>query len=342
MVVLPLALVALSLADPVLWELWKETFGHHFDTVDELIGYRNFQQNVRFIQEENGKGLSYKLGVNQFTGLRHEDFVAQHMGFRKPTSEDGATPNMGNHTWNGTPLPDAVDWVQQGAVTTVKDQGHCGSCWSFSTTGSIEGAYQIATGKLVSLSEQQFVDCDFGLPFPSLRNMGCHGGQMDLAFHWAKNQALCTEESYSYEAKKDECRSSSCTVGIPQGVVVGHKDVAWLPMWIPSPEINMKSAVAQQPVSVAIEADRPVFQNYASGVLKGLCGSGLDHGVLVVGYGTHPSDGKYWKVKNSWGATWGMEGFVLLERGTGLKKETGECGILKEPSYPIIGTPMIV
>jgi len=172
--------------------------------------------------------------------------------------------------------------------------------------------------------------------------MGCDGGNMDLAFHWAKKQALCTEESYSYEAKKDKCRSNSCTVGIPEGAVVGHKDVAWIPLLIPAFEDNMKSAVAQQPVSVAIEADKPMFQHYASGVLSGECGAGVDHGVLVVGYGTHPSDGEYWKVKNSWGATWGMEGFVLLERGTGLAKTNGECGILKEPTYPIIGTPVVV
>merc|ERR1712193_78841 len=190
-----------------------------------------------------------------------------------------------------------------------------------STTGSLEGAWEIATGNLVSLSEQQFVDCS-----KSFGNMGCNGGLMDNAFKYAEQNAICTEASYPYKAKGGKCQASSCTIGIPKGGVTGFKDVA------PKDLQAMEEAVAQQPVSIAIEADQRVFQMYHSGVLTSTCGTKLDHGVLAVGYGT--LDGPdYWKVKNSWGPSWGAEGYILLEKG---KNSAGECGIKMQPSYPVV------
>merc|ERR1711948_208827 len=173
-----------------------------------------------------------------------------------------------------------VDWTTKGAVTPVKNQGQCGSGWSFSTTGALEGAYEIASGNLVSLSEQQFVDCD-------KVDSGCSGGLMGVS---------------------------------------------------PDSESAMMSAVSQQPVSIAIEADKSVFQLYKSGVLQSSCGSSLDHGVLLVGYGTE--DGTdYWKVKNSWGSSWGDAGYVKLLRGKG---GSGECGLLKQASYPVVSSDALV
>merc|ERR1712093_220969 len=189
--------------------------------------------------------------------------------------------------------------------------------------GSLEGAWEIATGKLVSLSEQQFVDCS-----TSFGNMGCNGGLMDNAFKYAEENAICTEKSYPYKAASGTCKASSCTTGIPKGGVTGFKDVDKEDLKA------MEEAVAQQPVSIAIEADKRIFQMYHSGVLTETCGTKLDHGVLVVGYGT--LDGTdYWKVRNSWGASYGIDGYVLLQRGT--KNAEGECGILSgPPSYPTL------
>merc|ERR1712070_900633 len=301
------------------WEDFKKTFNKVYTSAEDEARRKGiFEMNMQFIEEENAKGHGYSLGVNQFSDLLLKEWSAQYFGIAsKPAQPYGSAPNLGVHKWNGETLPTSVDWTQKGAVTPVKNQGQCGSCWAFSTTGSLEGANFVASGELVSLSEQQFVDCD-------KIDSGCQGGLMDNAFKYAENDAICTEASYPYKGVGGTCAASSCAVGLKQGSVTGYKDVG-------SNEQDLMSAVAQQPVSIAIEADKAIFQQYKSGVLSGMCGASLDHGVLVVGYGIDPTQGDYWKVKNSWGETWGDDGYVLLKRGKG---GTGECGILSQPSFP--------
>merc|ERR1711862_623060 len=180
----------------------------------------------------------------------------------------------------------------------------------------------IATGNLQSISEQQLVDCS-----KNGGNAGCNGGLMDNSFTWDENQAAATESSYPYTARDGSCKSSGLTVAVPKGGVTGFKDI--------SNEAGLLDAVTNNgPVSVAIEADQSSFQGYSGGVLTGNCGTNLDHGVLAVGFGSS-SGTDYWKVKNSWGASWGMDGYVLIERGS------DKCGIADgPPSYPTVsGAP---
>jgi len=223
----------------------------------------------------------------------------------------------------------SVDWVSEGKVTPVKNQGQCGSCWSFSTTGAIESRSAIKTGTLTSLSEQQLVDCD-------TTDNACNGGLMDYGFEYVQSHdGLCSESAYPYKAKKGTCMADSC--GSKYDPVTGHEDVA------KNTQADLESALCQGPVSIAIEADQNAFQLYTSGVLTGDCGAKLDHGVLLVGMGTDPTLGDYWKVKNSWGATWGEEGYIRLCRNCNKNPEgwihktyAGQCGLMKQPSYPVV------
>jgi hypothetical protein len=312
-------LIAGAAADS--FESWKAQFGKVYNGAEEEHARANFEANDKLIAEHNAQGLSYTLGHNQFSDMNIEEFAATYLTLQQPSVKYEGAPKLGTHAWAGEPLADSVDWVSAGAVTKMKDQGGCGSCWAFSTTGSLEGAWQLASGQLAPMSEQQFIDCDHN------GDQGCEGGLMDNAFSWLQSTkaATCSEASYPYKGRAGTCSQTSCSTVIPSGGVTGHKDVQ-------SSEESLMSALMQQPVSIAVEADRATFQMYSSGIMSGACGTNLNHGILAVGYGEDNGQ-KYWKIKNSWGTSWGEAGYGQLLRGKGGK---GECGILSQPSYPVV------
>lgn len=299
-------------------EMEFETFAHHNER------FNIFMDNIDKINRHNAQGLSWEMGVTPFAHLTEEEFKAQIVG--GCTLNERLTTDNEVHL-DTTDVPDSIDWVDQGKVTPVKNQGQCGSCWAFSTTGSVESRSAIATGKLQELSEQELVDCagDEG-------NQGCNGGLMDYGFEYVEQEhGLCSEDSYAYVAKtlKNECSSMRSACGAREDAISSHTDVPT------KSSDQLKAAVAQGPVSIAIEADQSAFQLYKKGILTGRCGSKLDHGVLAVGYGSE-SGQDFWKVKNSWGASWGENGYIRLCRDCNKNRGKGQCGILGQPSYPVV------
>ncbi|XP_057428115.1 cysteine proteinase mucunain-like [Lotus japonicus] len=284
-----------------------------------------FKDNLRFIDHHNNREgeKTYKLGLNKFSDLTNEEYRAMFLGTRTRGSRGLLSGSKRSDRYGfreGEELPASVDWREKGAVAPVKDQGQCGSCWAFSSVAAVEGINQIVTGDLISLSEQELVDCDRGY------NMGCNGGLMDYAFEFIKqNGGIDTEDDYPYRARDQTCDTNRKNAKVV--TIDGYEDVP------ENDENSLKKAVAHQPVSVAIEAGGRAFQLYVSGVFTGLCGTELDHGVAVVGYGTENGT-DYWLVKNSWGAEWGENGYIKLQRNVQTTK-TGKCGIAMQASYPI-------
>merc|ERR1740123_2285600 len=302
---------------------FEKKFQRKYGESERPERFEIFKKSYEYVQDTNAKNLQYRLTITEFADQRPDEMKGKHTGLHNPSQTNfwaGAT-YLGRHRYNGSTLAQSKDWVADGAVTSVKNQGQCGSCWAFSSTGALEGAWQIAGGGLVSLSEQELVDC------AKNGNEGCNGGSMDLAFQYLEKNTVCTEASYPYAGKDGTCSAATCKTGIPSGSVRGYKDVAH------DDEQALLSAVAQQPISVAIEADQMAFQLYHGAILTKDCGTKLDHGVLVVGYGTE-SGVDYWKVKNSWGSGFGEQGYVRLQRTP--NKGEGECGIRAEPSYPVV------
>jgi cathepsin L len=305
---------------------WMRHFEMEFPTIaEEAKRFVTFVKNWEHIHHHNHHGnFNFTLGINQFAGMNGEEF-RRHIHGHDQSCMLLHRPRKVEYSPEKAfvKVPTSVDWTTKGVVTPVKNQGQCGSCWAFSTTGSIESRTAISTGKLVSLSEQQLVDCS-----GSFGNMGCNGGLMDSAFKYVKSVGgLCTEEAYPYKARNGQCKASSC--GKMMDPITGYTDVTH------DSSMSLEAAVAAGPVSIAIEADQSSFQFYKSGVMSGTCGARLDHGVLVVGYGTAQGS-KFWKVKNSWGATWGESGYIRMCRDCGKDNGAGECGILSEPSYPSV------
>jgi len=292
-----------------LWRQFKKDYSRDYAAngkESESHRFEIFKSNVEMIREQNAKNLSYRLGVNQFTDHTVEEFSATYLDrYRSDWKQFEDYPTEPFSSYDQKTLGDEVDWVSRGAVTPVKSQQCCGSAWAFSTTGSVEGAYFIASGKLLSLSEAELVECDEKDP--------------GYEFNYIKDNGISTEAGYPHTCACGRTGRCATEKRHPVVKISGFVDI---PL---GDEDALKAAVATQPVSVNIQADKLMF--YQSGVFDdSACGKQLDHAVLNVGYGTDGKD--YWKLKNSWAESWGEEGYIRMVRGKNM------CGIALEAAYP--------
>ncbi|CAL5085387.1 unnamed protein product [Urochloa decumbens] len=322
------------------FQAWQATYNRTYGTPEEFQRRLEvYSENMEFIEETNNLGRSYKLGVNQLADLTYEEFQDTYLmklgEVPSAPEPDEAMEQLGimnEDTSSGGYLnntddeaPNSVDLRTKGAVTPVKNQKQCGSCWAFAAVASIEGVHKIKTGRLVSLSEQEIVDCDRGG-----NDHGCQGGYPSYAMAWvARNRGLTTESDYPYvsrqvhQCRRNKLRHHAARISGVQAVRRNN-------------EAALERAVAGRPVAVSIDASR-VFQFYKSGVFSGPCSTRLNHAVTVVGYGATARGRKYWIVKNSWGKTWGEKGYVRMQRRVRARK--GMCGIAMEPYYPVMRAP---
>ena len=309
---------------------WRLSHNVDFSSPEEIIWRHSiWQKNKQFVDSHNAEETGFEVELNH---LAHEEWplicnlmsndVLQETYFEDPHDKlfSSNNPFSVNNVCLDDNLPSSVDWRDKNVVTPIKNQGQCGSCWTFSTTGSIESHHAIKTGNLVSLSESQIVDCDV-----NGTDSGCAGGLMDDAFKYImKVGGLETEKNYPYVAEDEKCSFNKSKVVVS---ITGFKDVT-------GGENDLKKTIAKiGPVSVAIDASNPSFQFYSSGVYyEPECSTTiLDHAVLAVGYGTTANGTDYWIVKNSWGENWGMKGYIYMSRN-----RDNNCGIATQPSYPLV------
>jgi cathepsin L len=317
----------------VEWESFKAVHKKVYkDTVEESYRQKIYLENRHKIATHNIDAAvhGFTLAMNNFGDLLPTEFRARMNGYR-PALGNASTRAIhaasylsphghGDNGNNCSTVPDSIDWRQKGAVTPVKDQGQCGSCWAFSSTGALEGQNFRKTAKLTSLSEQNLIDCS-----TTNGNEGCNGGLMDQAFQYIQaNRGIDTEKSYPYEGIDSRCRYKVSNKG------ADDKGFVDLPV---GDEAKLKEAVSIiGPIAVAIDASQLTFQFYHSGIyVDKLCSStDLDHGVLVVGYGSDKGQ-DYWLVKNSWASTWGDQGYIKMARN-----KKNQCGIATAASYPLV------
>ncbi|XP_034101935.1 procathepsin L-like [Drosophila albomicans] len=307
------------------FELFKVEHKKSYDSkYEEQLRLQIFKDNKKLIDRHNKRYVAgektYKMGVNKFTDLTQEEFKISLLSSLNSNHSLEGIDYIYNPSAKDS-VPKSIDWRTSGAVNPIKDQGqHCGSCWAFSAVGSLESQYFINKGRKVSLSEQNLVDCSRGFPY---NNNGCSNGSTNGAFNYIWNNGIDTESSYPYEARDDDCRYNRNYIGAKISGTVhvesGNEDA-------------LASAVANKgPISVAVDVIYK-FRHYSGGVFnEPSCSQHLNHGVVIIGYGTDSVGGDYWLVRNSWGKNWGEKGYIRMARN-----RNNQCGIANIPIFPLV------
>jgi len=315
-VVVALVASAFALVNPIYqeWEAWKAQYKpFYLSAEEEQARLKVFAQNKRTVLKMNkifgDEADGARFGLNQFADLTPEEFAARYLHEIDTNMPRNFLPPT---TKTLKDYPTEKNWVEDGAVTEVKNQGSCGSCWSFSVTGNMEGVYKVAHGELPILSEQQFVDCDHDcMQYKGQKvcDSGCDGGLMPNAMAYAIREGVTTEEKYPYKGKEGTCQYTSAQA------LYKFKD--WRA--VNGTDVDMIAALNEVgPLSIGVDAT--LWQFYIGGIFSLPCGKTLNHGVLLVGYGVHEKK-EYWLIKNSWGKTWGEKGYLRLIR------EKDKCGV---------------
>jgi len=296
-----------------LWSSWKLQYNKEYSSLqEEAVRFKNFLATYKFIQEWNAGNNTCTLGLNQFSDLTTEEFGALYTGLLPSLEVDEENvvelENIG--------APSSWDWRDHGKVTPVQNQGSCGSCWAFATVATLESQYAIQGHSLTRFSEQELVDCVNTCK-------GCNGGLPSLAYQWTKTHGIETSSNYPYTAKTGTCKyDASKSIKVNSG-------------WSQVPIRNadaLFNAIYKVPVAVAVQADQAVFQSYKSGIIGSGCGANLNHAITAVGYST--ANGGYAIIKNSWGTSWGQNGYAFISTSSQYNSGLGACGILGNAAYP--------
>jgi len=299
------------------FETFLQTYSKQYDGAEKAYRHSVFMSNLEEIKAINAQQSSWTAGVNRFSDLTWEEFQARVL----MAPQDCSATHTGTYGRPRRPRPFCVDWEKKGKLGPIKNQGHCGSCWTFSTTGALEAHHFMKYGNRVNLSEQQLVDCagDFN-------NHGCNGGLPSQAFEYIMyNGGLDSEDAYPYKGVDGQCAYASEGVAAKVAGVVNITSFD---------EAAIEDAVAfHGPVSIAYQVS-PDFRLYKSGIYNGTCASdqqSVNHAVVAVGYGREGLFGtKYWRVRNSWGPTWGEDGHFRILRGV------NKCGLSDCASFPLV------
>ena len=313
--------------DEVSFSTWINNAKRQYRSPDEQQ-YRKeiFTRNLAKIKEINNRQKDFELALNDFSDLTEDEFRAKYQGLKlpsqreivpEPAEEINKKAEGPSHAQTGS-----IDWRARGTITPIKDQRQCGSCWAFAATSTIESAWKVSKGVLPVLSEQQMVDCA-----GSYGNYGCDGGWMGNAYRYVRDiGGQMSSSAYPYVASAQACRFSAAQVV--------SKVIAWYDI-AKNDCLGLLRRLSTSPVAVGLDANTMMF--YKSGVFSDTsCNpNAINHGVVVVGYGTDSLTKKnFWIVRNSWGTTWGEQGYIRMDRDA--QTATGICGICTASTYPTV------